>query len=75
MHINQIIRERKIGIIALQETHLTQDDAKALETLFPRMHIISLLDPQYTNTKEVALVINKDLVNTKDIVTKDIIPG
>jgi hypothetical protein len=35
-HINQLIRDNKIGILAIQETHLDDDKKDRLELLFPK---------------------------------------
>jgi exonuclease III len=76
MHINQIIREQRIGIMALQETHLSESDNNTLNDLFSsRLHIISSIDPSHTNAEGVAIVINKNLMSTMNITSTVIIPG
>ena len=75
LHINQVIRSSKTGILVLQETHLTREEALKIESLFSRLHIISSIETQNTNTKGVAIVINRDLLNSHHIQEYDLIPG
>ncbi|KAG2131067.1 hypothetical protein DEU56DRAFT_872233 [Suillus clintonianus] len=57
-HINQIMKEQKIGALALQEKHLTKEDESTLNsTPGLRLHIISSIDPAHTNTKGVAIIV------------------
>ncbi|KAG1745583.1 Endonuclease/exonuclease/phosphatase [Suillus occidentalis] len=75
-HINQLVKEKKIGVLALQETHLTKEDEDVLNaTPGLRIHIISSIDPARTNAKGVAIVINKMLLGTSGIKTHEIVPG
>ncbi|KAG1790735.1 Endonuclease/exonuclease/phosphatase, partial [Suillus variegatus] len=75
-HINQLIKEKKIGVLALQETHLTKEDEDVLNTTPGfRIHIISSIDPARTNTKGVAIVINKRLLGTSGIKMHELVPG
>ncbi|KAG1760575.1 Endonuclease/exonuclease/phosphatase [Suillus occidentalis] len=75
-HINQIMKENKLGVLALQETHLTKDEESTLN-LTPglRLHIISSIDSAQTSAKGVAVVLNKNLVNTSGVKTHDLVPG
>ncbi|KAG2037391.1 Endonuclease/exonuclease/phosphatase, partial [Suillus americanus] len=76
LHINQIVREKKIGILALQETHLTKNEEAILnETFQQRLCIISLIDPMHTNAKGVALVLNKQLTNSREATSRELVPG
>ncbi|KIJ12237.1 hypothetical protein PAXINDRAFT_54656, partial [Paxillus involutus ATCC 200175] len=76
LHINQIVRDHKIGILALQETHLSKLEEDLINQVFQdRLHMISSLDPSAPNAKGVAIVINKQLTNWKGIQTFELIPG
>jgi exonuclease III len=76
LHINQLVKEKKIGVLALQETHLTKEDEDVLNTTPSlRIHIISSINPVHTNAKGVAIVINKMLLGTSGIKTHEIVPG
>ncbi|KIJ09914.1 hypothetical protein PAXINDRAFT_86789 [Paxillus involutus ATCC 200175] len=76
LHINQLVCDQQIGMLALQETHLTKTEEDAInDTFHHRLHVLSSLDPTSPNAKGVAIVINKQLTNSKNIRTFDIIPG
>ncbi|KAF8844901.1 DNase I-like protein [Paxillus ammoniavirescens] len=76
LHINQLVRDQRIGILALQETHLTKSEEDNVNQIFHhRLHVVSSSDPSAPNAKGVALVINKHLTNSRGIQTFDIIPG
>ncbi|KAJ7136378.1 Endonuclease/exonuclease/phosphatase, partial [Mycena crocata] len=75
-HINQIVRDRKIGILALQETHLSPDDVDNVHKLFgKRLQVFASIDPASPQAKGVAIVINKEISNIIGIKTKEVIPG
>ena len=75
MHVNQIVRDNRIGILALQETHLSEELLNSLHSQFPRLHIQHTSDPQRPNAKGVAIVINKYLLPWKETTVYNIIPG
>ncbi|KAG1860934.1 hypothetical protein F4604DRAFT_1510869, partial [Suillus subluteus] len=76
LHINQIVKERKIGILTLQETHLTPEDETLLnETFKMRLRIILSIDPDKPNAKGVAVVINKHTTNSEEIKKHTLIAG
>lgn len=75
-HINQILREKSIAILALQETHLSKDHVDRLHTLFgKRLKIHYSIDQNEPNSKGVAIVLNKEKTNTLNITENEIIPG
>ncbi|KAG2336834.1 DNase I-like protein, partial [Suillus weaverae] len=75
-HLNQIVREQKIGIIALQETHLSKTEEDSLNQLpGTRLHIILSIDPDQMNAKGVALVLNKNIIDITKIKMTELIPG
>ncbi|KAF9234529.1 Endonuclease/exonuclease/phosphatase [Melanogaster broomeanus] len=68
LHINQVIRDQKIGILALQETHLSKLEENSINQIFQdRLHL--------PNARGVAIVINKQLTNWKGVQTFELIPG
>jgi hypothetical protein len=76
LHINQIIREKRIAVLAVQETHLTKSEEDNLNEIFQtNLHIISSIDPERPNVAGVAIVLNKKLTASKDIITHKIKPG
>ncbi|KAF8240696.1 hypothetical protein L208DRAFT_1514992 [Tricholoma matsutake] len=75
-HVNQLVQTEKIGILALQETHLTPVAEMSLNNLFKqRLHIISSIDPQHTISGSVAIVLNKNIANVHNIKKYVLIPG
>ncbi|KAG1869342.1 Endonuclease/exonuclease/phosphatase [Suillus subalutaceus] len=75
-HLNQIVREQKIGIIALQETHLSKADEDALNQVSgSRLHIILSIDPDQMNAKGIAIVLNKNIMDTSHVKTIELIQG
>ncbi|KAJ7239219.1 Endonuclease/exonuclease/phosphatase, partial [Mycena haematopus] len=76
MRINQIMRDRKIGILALQETHLSPVDVDDVHKLFEkRLQVYATIDPLAPTAKGVAIVINKEISNIIGIESKMIIQG
>lgn len=76
VNINQIIRDQRIGILALQETHLSKDNETILNsTPGLRIQVTSSIDPAQTNAKGVAIVMNKNLVNTSGMKVHELVPG
>ena len=80
MHINQIIRDKKIGVLLLQETHMSKTRHNETQKLFwKRLKIFSSEDPENPTGKGgVVIVLNKALIQTKgqeNIKTTEIIPG
>ncbi|KAG2738875.1 DNase I-like protein, partial [Suillus brevipes Sb2] len=71
------MREKKIGILCLQETHLDNQHETQIDTLYARrMKVINSKDPTRPSTSAgVAFVINRELTNTDNIETFELIPG
>ncbi|KIJ06480.1 hypothetical protein PAXINDRAFT_31816, partial [Paxillus involutus ATCC 200175] len=70
------MRDRKISLLALQETHLTKSEEDSLNSVFhEKLHIVSSIDTTHPNAKGVALVWNKMTTNTHGIVSHEIVPG
>ncbi|KAJ7077990.1 Endonuclease/exonuclease/phosphatase, partial [Mycena belliarum] len=76
LRINQIMRDKKIGILATQETHLSQDEAENINKIFEkRLQVFASIDPDHPNAKGVAIVINKEISNIQGIKTEELVPG
>ena len=76
LHINQMVRDDKIAILALQETHLNQDQTESINNMFQdSLHVIASADPENQASKGVALVINKRLLGARDIDHYELCPG
>lgn len=75
-HINQLMRDKRIGILAIQETHLSDEQIGSLHKQFPqRVHILNSRDPEHPNAKGVAFILNKQLTSWKEANCQVIIPG
>lgn len=74
-NMNQIIREGKIGITAIQEAHLNQDILDTINTLFSKRMEVFNSQGDNENAQGVAFVINKEIINTANITTNELIPG
>ncbi|KAJ6618104.1 hypothetical protein B0H10DRAFT_2164246 [Mycena sp. CBHHK59/15] len=56
LHINQIIHDKHIAVLALQETHLTDSERHKLNTLFEKSIVVySLADPANPAAKGTAI--------------------
>ena len=76
MNVPQIMREKNIAVLAVQETHLTNELADQFNTLFGnRLSLAFSLDPNTRNARGIAVVINKKTIKTEDVKTTVIIPG
>ena len=77
MRLNQLLRDSKIAILALQETHLTTERIRAINDMFETtMHILGSLDSDNpTGARGVAFALNKRLLSTDNATLKEIIPG
>ncbi|KAF6754033.1 Endonuclease/exonuclease/phosphatase [Ephemerocybe angulata] len=74
--INQLIRDQGIGVLALQETHLTEARANDLRARYPRLHIENTAHPTHDSSRDgVAIVLNKYTTNWSDSKTKVIVEG
>ncbi len=75
--VNQLIRDERIAVLAIQETHLTEDRVTALNSLFcATMRVVACLEEDNpTGARGVAFALNKRLVNTEDVEVKSVLPG
>jgi exonuclease III len=74
--INQLIRTENIGVLALQETHITREMATELKAWFGRLRIIVSPNPTHPTSREgVALVINKYTTQWKETTARVLIEG
>jgi hypothetical protein len=63
-YINQLLRDKRIGILALQEAHLQDCHVEHLHEMYPkRLHILHSSDPNAPNTKGIAIVLNKEITH------------
>ena len=74
--VDQMLRNNKIGILAVQETHLREDTIDSLHAQFhQRLHIINSSVPECPNAMGVAIVLNKSYVAWREATTHILVPG
>ena len=71
--ITTAMRKQRILIMAVQETHLNEEEANLLKAKFPKITIESNGDS--TNSGGVAFVLNKDITNEMTWIHTSLIPG
>jgi exonuclease III len=74
-HINQLVKEKHIGVLAIQETHLTQEHVDDLHQLFGKHLQMHFSQGQNVNAHGVAIVLNREITNIHSIQQVDIILG
>ncbi len=77
LKINQVVRDNKVAILGLQETHLVDEKREELNKLFNlSMKVYSTADPENPSAaRGVAIVVNKRLVNTEEANCQVVVPG
>ncbi len=77
LKINQVVRDSKVAILGLQETHLVDEKREELNKLFNlSMKVYSTADPENpSGARGVAIAINKRLVNTEETSCHVVVPG
>jgi ribonuclease HI/exonuclease III len=75
--INQLMRENRIAVLAVQETHLLRPHVDELNKLYgKRLHILHSEPPdRASNSRGVAFVINKERLEYSNTSILNIIPG
>jgi exonuclease III len=74
-NINQMVKECRIAVLAVQEAHLTQQHVDNLHQLFGKRLQIHFSQGPNSNAQGVAIVLNRELTNIKGIRKWEIIPG
>ena len=74
--LNRVINTHRIAVLAVQETHLTDELAASFETAFgSRLKLFHSPLQETRNAAGVAIVINKGLINANEIKCTTLIPG
>lgn len=74
--LHHFIKERKLAILAVQETHLDDECVNRLAELYGRrLAIYASHGDNPTASQGVAIIINRDLVNVDEVTATEIIPG
>jgi len=70
------MRERNLAILAVQETHLTDDLSNQFENLFgDKFALFHSPDPDTRNARGIAIILNKKFINTHGVNITTLIPG
>ncbi|KAJ7931861.1 hypothetical protein B0H13DRAFT_1593855 [Mycena leptocephala] len=76
LHVNQMMHDKRIAVLALQETHLIDCERDKMNTLFENTIVIhSSVDPANPGAKGTAIVLNKRLTNVNDVKQDIIMEG
>ncbi|KAH9923247.1 uncharacterized protein B0H18DRAFT_1120513 [Fomitopsis serialis] len=74
--LNQLLREDKIGLLCLQETHLNDEEVNMLNNLYGRRMAIWNSPSEAASSRQgVAMVLNRELVDTANVQFYEIVPG
>lgn len=75
--VNQVMRDKRIGVLAVQETHLSEERKCEIENLFDHtLKVYSSPDPARPSAaRGVAIVLNKRLIKWELAEAKEVIPG
>ncbi|KAH9928614.1 Endonuclease/exonuclease/phosphatase [Fomitopsis serialis] len=74
--VNQLLREEKLGVLCLQETHLDETHINTIQSLYGRrIRIWNSGSESTTSSQGVAVVLNREIVDISNVVFKEIIPG
>lgn len=75
--INRMMRDQKIGILCLQETHLNPENLTQIENLYTRrLTVLSSSDPRCPGSAVgVAFVLNNKITNSSNAKVQVLIPG
>ena len=75
-HVNQLLKDNKVGVLVVGKGHINAVRQSNIQNLFGRrLELIFSEDPISPNAKGLAFVVNKDLLNTDDMQTWEIVPG
>ncbi|KAG2756086.1 DNase I-like protein, partial [Suillus brevipes Sb2] len=75
--INRMMRDNKIGILCVQETHLCPEHLTQIENLYSRrLKVLNSSDTNRPgNSAGIAFIMNKEIIDTSDAQIKIIVPG
>ncbi|KAK7007211.1 hypothetical protein R3P38DRAFT_2793075 [Favolaschia claudopus] len=76
LQMNRVMNEHKLGITIICEAHLEDARARSIDRVFARQMAVRFSrNARTSNADGIAFILNKSLVDTSSIVTKEIIPG
>lgn len=74
-HINQLMRDKNIGALAIQEAHMTQIYADSINSCFGKRIKLFYSQGENPRANGVVLVLNKDIISPAGLKELEIIPG
>ncbi|KAL0059956.1 hypothetical protein AAF712_013252 [Marasmius tenuissimus] len=75
-HINQLMRDKKIGVLVLGEAHLNTERKQQIEELFKgKIKVVFSSIPNNPNAKGIAVALHRDITNMNGIQTWEIVAG
>jgi ribonuclease HI/exonuclease III len=76
MHLPQLMRDGGIGVMAVQEAHLTDELAEQFEGLFGNTFTLHHSpDPTTRNARGVAVVLNRRIIRADEATSTVLVPG
>ena len=74
--ISNMMRKRKVAILAAQETHPTLETQESLQRRFRSLHFFHSADPNEPGSRNgVTIVLNKDLIKTTNVLMSEVVDG
>ncbi|KAJ7078705.1 Endonuclease/exonuclease/phosphatase, partial [Mycena belliarum] len=76
--LSRLMYDEKIGILVVGETHLSTEQALEIQDhhqLGRRMDIYHSPNPENTSTRGIAIVLNREITNTKGVEVHYLVPG
>lgn len=73
--ISRIMNTNGISILAVQETHLNDEQTQEINEHMTNLVVYNSIDLDHLNANGVAFVVNKRLTNWRDVRTVEIVPG
>lgn len=74
--VNQSMKENKIGVLCIQESHLNEGYIENIHALYGRrLRVMNSEGVRATAAHGVAFILNRELVDIADIHMKEIVPG
>ncbi|KAH9922127.1 uncharacterized protein B0H18DRAFT_1121139 [Fomitopsis serialis] len=70
--VNQLLREERLGVLCLQETHLDETHTNTIQDLYGRrIRIWNSGSESTTSSQGVAVVLNRELVDVSNVIDHD----
>jgi hypothetical protein len=76
-HVNQLVCNKRLGILVVQETHMSKERRAEVEAAYSRrLRIFALADREKPTAQAgIAVVFNRNVITDKDARAEELIPG